>query len=106
MNRRNESKLSTDIEVLERAIIYDAATGEIVGSHSFAVAEGASASDHQKFDALLRQQVEAMERRLTRKLRVLRSPELIQMNSFHHRVDVGTGRLIEHELPPETLKVL
>jgi hypothetical protein len=101
----SDTHLNQDAEILDRAVIYDAETGEIIGSHTFAAAGKPSDAAHERFESLLRREVEELERRHNRKLAIHRSPELNRLTSLHHRVDVASGRLVEHAKPPAWTKV-
>ena len=102
---QSEKKLSPDVAVVDRAIIYDAETGEIVGSHTFGVAAQLSEEGRRRFDSLLSRQVKTLEERLGRKLAVHRSPEATQLTSLHHRIDLATGRLTEQTQGIARIKV-
>ena len=100
-----EPKLNQDVEVIERAIIYDAQTGEIVGSHTFGASGQLSEAGRQRIESLLQGQLADLEQRHGRKLAVHRSPEASKLTALHHRVDVSTGRLIELPKAPGRTKV-
>ncbi len=102
---RSDTHLNADIEVIDRVVIYDAQTGEIVGSQTFGAAGKPSDAARQRFESALQRGVEEMEKRRNRKLAVHRSPELNRLTSLHHRVDIASGKLVEAGPPPARIKV-
>lgn len=102
---QSEKNLNQDVEVADCAIIYDAETGDIVGSHTLGAVGQHAEEGRRRFESLLRHQVEILEKRHGRKLAIHRSPELTKLTSLHHRVDVATGRLIEHAQRTRRIKV-
>jgi len=77
---------------VERAIIYDPETGEILGSHSFGATGQVSEQTSRRFEALLRSQIDMLEKRHGCKLAVHRSSESKQLHTLHHHIDPSTGR--------------
>src|SRR5208282_4704216 len=69
----SERNLNQDIAVVERVIFYDPQTGEIVGSHSFGSSGAISEAARERFESLIRTQLEALEKQHSRQLAVLRS---------------------------------
>ncbi len=101
----SEHKLNHDVEVLERVIIYDAQTGEIVGSHTFGTTGPISEAGRQRLESLVRNQAADLEKRHGRKLAIHRSPEAAKLGALHHRVDIASGKLIELTGAPGRTKV-
>ncbi len=101
----SDTHLHADVEIIDRVVIYDAQTGEIVGSHTFATAGKPTDAARQRFESALRRDVEEMEKRRNRKLAIHRSPELTRLTSLHHRMDLASGKLVETETPRARIKV-
>ncbi len=101
----SDRNLTQDIAVVERVIFYDPQTGEIVGSHSFGSAGPISEGASPRFESLVRNQLEELEKQYSRKLAVLRSAEAAKLNSLHHSVDLSTGRLVELPHAPNRITV-
>jgi hypothetical protein len=102
----SDTHLNPDVEVIDRVVIYDTQTGEIVGSHTLAAAGKLTDAMRQRFESSIRRDTEEMEKRHNRKLAIHRSPELNRLTSLHHRVDVATGKLVEHGTHPVRVKVV
>lgn len=97
--------LSPGVSLDQNAVGRDAETGEIVGSHTFAVSGNATEAARRRMESILRTEMEEMQQRRNRKLAVHRSPELNRMTSLHHRVDIASGKLVEYGTPPARIKV-
>ena len=95
-------EMKPDVEIVEPAIFINMTLkpGEILGSHSFGATGQVSEQTSRRFEALMRAQVDTLEKRHGRKLAVHRSSESKQLHTLHHRIDPSTGRLIEHPLVP------
>jgi len=102
----SEKKLKhDDVEIVARAVIYDPATGEIVGSHTFGAAGQLSEAANQRFESILHAQVQSLEKRHGRKFASHRSAEANQLKSLHHRVDTSAECLVELSQGPGRIKV-
>jgi len=97
--------LHHDAEVIDRALFYDVETGEIVGTHTFAVSATVTEAARRRMESMLEIEMREMQQRRNRKLAIYRSPELNRLTSMHHRVDVTTGKLVEYGTPPVRIKV-
>ena len=100
-----DSHLNQDAQVVDRALFYDAETGEIVGSHTFAVSAKVTDATRRRMESMLHKELEEVQRRCNRKVAIHRSAELNRLTSLHHRVDIATGRLVEHGTTPARIKV-
>jgi hypothetical protein len=86
------------IQPVARAVIYDPETGAIVGSHSFSASGGLTERARQKWESVLQRQMADLEKRHNRNLAIYRSPELMELSTLSHRLDVASGRLVQQ--PP------
>lgn len=94
----SHNTLNDDVELVERALFYDAETGDIVGSHCFGASGGVSEQGRRRFESLLQTQLEELQKRHNRTLAIHRSKAANQLTTLNHRLDVSTGELVE--LPP------
>jgi len=90
-----QDQLTDDIQPLERVIIYDPESGEILGSHIFGASGKLSNVARRRFESVLQRDLAEREKHRNGKLGLHRSEEANRLISLHHRVDLKTGRLVE-----------
>jgi hypothetical protein len=88
-----------DIQLIERVIIYDPETGQILGTHIFGACGKPSDEARRQFEGILQRDVADWEKRRKGKVALHRSDEANRLTSLHHRVDVRTGRLVDIPAP-------